>query len=640
MPSISFKALLTSLMLVFLVQGCSMDLSRPGRDKSVMVDASGQITDSDRSRLRLQGQGLMDRASNSPPPLRDQLYLQAAQSFLRAEDYGSAEQAAAEVNTARLGDEALFGWTLVSAEVKLKKGEPAQALKDLSGQQPERLSSEQQSRYYQLLADVQQQAGNYLESAKARTKLEPLLKTPDARQANQGALLRSLMQLSDSSLDLLQPNPPDVLGGWMELARIAKRHDSNLSGAGTEIDGWRQKFPNHPASGGILGQGLEQGLKEGKAQTQTQYQSMEQIAVLLPLSGPLKDPATAIRNGIMAAQSTQPAQQRTRLKFYDSSNPKTLDAIYQQALDEGAVAVIGPLDKEGTAQLVKRGDLPVPTLALNRVDADSRPPGNLFQFALAPEDEAEQVAERAWQDGHRQALMLIPDTAWGQRTADAFLKRWRDLGGTLVEQQSYKEKEHDFSAPIRKLLKINTTVAQVKAQQLKGKAKVDEPQRRLDADFLFLAASPEKAREIRPQLQFNFAGNLPLYATARIYEGTPNNRLDRDLNGIRFPDQPWLLIDDTGPLSREAVAKLFPASRNRLPRLHAMGIDAYQVIFRLASMSGHSERSYQGKTGALRLDDRGQLRARLTWAQMANGVPKLLGNSPTGAAGFDSGFNQ
>jgi outer membrane PBP1 activator LpoA protein len=632
MPSISIKGLLAGFALLLLINGCSMDLSRSSRETSSSVDPSGVTTEADRSRLRFQGQTLLDRASNSPPPLRDQLYLEAAQAFLRGEDYQNASNAAAEVNTARLGDEELFNWSILSAEIKLKRSEPTQALKDLISLDMAGRSTGQQERYYQVLVDAQQMSGNYLESAKARTQLDPLLKTPEAQRTNQLALLRSLTQLSDSSLDLLQPSPPGVLGGWMELARIAKRHGNDLGAARDDIQGWRQKFPAHPATRGILEQGLEQGLNQSMARSQAQYQSLEQIAVLLPLSGTLKDPATAIRNGIMAAHSVQPAQQRASLKFYDSSNVKALDAIYQQALDEGAVAVIGPLEKEGTALLIRRGDLPVPTLALNRVDSDSRPPGNLFQFALAPEDEAEQVAERAWQDDHRRALMMIPDSAWGQRTADAFVKRWQQLGGTLVEQQVYKEKEHDFSLPIRKLLKIGTSVSQVKAQQRKGGAAQSQPQRRSDADFLFLAASPEKAREIRPQLQFNFAGDLPLYATARIYEGTPNNRLDRDLNGIRFPDQPWLLINDQGSLSRDAVAKLFPASRNRLPRLHAMGIDAYQLVFRLRSMTGDTGRSFPGKTGTLQLDHKHHIHAQLTWAQMTNGVPKLLGNSQAASA--------
>lgn len=634
MPRISLCRLLTGLTLLLMLGGCTMDLSRFSRESPSSTNVSGVTTKSDRSRLQLKGKGLMEQASNSPPPLRDQLYLQAAEVFLQADDYQAADTAAAEINGARLADADLFNWNLLTAGIWLKKGEPARALKGLSTQEPHRQTGEQQLRYYQLLADAQQQAGNFLESAKARTALEPLLKTPEAQRTNQAALLRSLMQLSDSSLDLLQPKPPGVLGGWMELARIGKRHNNDPTAAGSELDGWRQRFSGHPATRGLLEQGVGQSFAQDQpanpqtaaSQSSAKYQSLEQVAVLLPQSGPLKDPATAIRNGIMAANSVLPEQQRPRLKFYDASNPRTLDAVYQQALDEGAVAVIGPLDKEGTAQLIQRGDLPVPTLTLNRVDSDSKPPGNLFQFALAPEDEAEQVAERAWQDGRRMALMLIPDSAWGQRTADAFAGRWRALGGTLVEQKTYKEKEHDFSLPIRQLLKVGTSVAQVKEQQRKsGTAKTDQPQRRTDADFLFLAASPDKARELRPQLQFNFAGDLPLYATARIYEGTPNSRLDRDLDGIRFPDQPWILGNDQSSLSREALAKLFPTSRNRLPRLHAMGIDAYQLVFRLKSMTESPGRSFQGKTGLLQLDAKNQIHGQLTWAQMQSGTPKPLG---------------
>lgn len=647
MLNTSSRYLATGLVLLLWLVGCTMDVGRLTRGGSGPVSSSSLANSGDRARLRLQAQDLQGRATNSPPPLRDQLYMQAAQVFLKADDRRAAEAAAAEVNPARLPDADEFDWKMLNAELKLKQTQPVQAIAELGSLRPAALSPEQQLSYYPLLADAQEAAGNHVDSARSRMTLDPLLKTTEARRDNQLRLVRGLTQLSDSSLELLQPNPPGVLGGWMELARIAKRHANDFTTARGEIEHWRQRFPDHPAPVEQLSQGqAAQGTPQTAAQNgehnlagpdsgatfKTQHpastQPLSQLAVLLPLSGPLKEPAAAIRNGIMAAHQAVPAQDRPRVKFYDASNTKAMDELYQQAIAEGAAAVIGPLDKEGTAQLIQRGDLPLPTLALNRVDSSTQPPKNLFQFALAPEDEAAQVAERIWADGHRQALMLTPDSAWGQRVADAFSQRWRSLGGTLLEQKVYKEKEHDFSLVIRQLLKIGTTVAQHKAQQRQsGSNRPDQPQRRTDADVLFLAASPEKAREIRPQLQFNFAADLPLYATSRIYEGTPDSRLDRDLNGIHFPDQPWLLVNGTDALSREAVAKLFPSSRNRLPRLHAMGIDAYQLVFRLGSMAADPSRTFAGKTGLLRLDERGQVRGRLVWANMTQGVPRLLDRS-------------
>ena len=50
----------------------------------------------------------------------------------------------------------------------------------------------------------------------------------------------------------------------------------------------------------------------------------------------------------------------------------------------------------------------------------SPPPGLLFQFALDPEEEARQVAQRAVADGRMRGLVLLPNNEWGQRVFRAF----------------------------------------------------------------------------------------------------------------------------------------------------------------------------------------------------------------------------
>ncbi|WP_404854442.1 penicillin-binding protein activator, partial [Escherichia coli] len=44
----------------------------------------------------------------------------------------------------------------------------------------------------------------------------------------------------------------------------------------------------------------------------------------------------------------------------------------------------------------------------------------MFQFGLAAEDEARAVASRAWGDGMRRAVALVPRGEWGDRVLAAF----------------------------------------------------------------------------------------------------------------------------------------------------------------------------------------------------------------------------
>jgi len=79
-------------------------------------------------------------------------------------------------------------------------------------------------------------------------------------------------------------------------------------------------------------------------------------------------------------------------------------------VDEGAELIIGPLGREQVSQLSALEQLPVPTLAVNYSE-DSEPAGNLYQFGLSAEDEARQVAQRAWVEGHRTAMILTTDAS-------------------------------------------------------------------------------------------------------------------------------------------------------------------------------------------------------------------------------------
>jgi hypothetical protein len=554
--------------------------------------------------------------------MREQKYMKAVNYYLKADQVSFASNAASHINSANLAPADLLEWHLISADLNLKRGSASQALSSLQDIPPDQASPEQKIRFLESKAQAQKLAGKMLESASTRTELDPLLTSEERKIENQMEIIQTLSALSDTALELLQPNPPGVVNGWMELTRVFKRYGNNFIEARPAYEAWQQRFPGHPVANGLFGRYY------GKVQAQTK--NYAQVAVLLPQSGPLLRVATALRNGITAAYQAQPAHSRPLLRFYDSSNPQTIRSLYQQAVAEGAKAVIGPLDKSAVARLAGSGDLPVALLALNQVLLGGAPPANFYQFALSPEDEARQVAERAWHDRHSRAVALVPKTDWGQRVLEAFAKRWQELGGVLVAQQSYKENSSDFSAQIKKLLNLDKSESRYKKLQKNlGRSMEFEPRLRGDAGFIFLAGNSALARQIRPQLLFHHAGKLPTYSTSRVFSGIVNPRLDRDLNGIRFPDIPWILVKEDGPLSREAVARNFPDSRTAYPRLYAMGIDSFSLISQLERLdNGSSKATLDGKTGTLFLDDINQVHRQLVWAEIKKGRPRLIGYAP------------
>ena len=86
------------------------------------------------------------------------------------------------------------------------------------------------------------------------------------------------------------------------------------------------------------------------------------------------------------------------------------------------------MKKESIDKLAEQHDLPVPTLALNYISSEITPPQNLYQFGLSPEEEARQVAERTWLDGHVNAAVLTPIGPWGDRVYQAVKQRREEIG--------------------------------------------------------------------------------------------------------------------------------------------------------------------------------------------------------------------
>jgi hypothetical protein len=555
------------------------------------------------------------------PPADQALLLRAAENHFRAQNSERASALLARINT-RAVPALEFQKRLLVAELALSNNRPDEAMSLLSEGVPEGADSALRQRFHADMADGFRLSGNLLESARELEELDLLLEDMDKRLNNQLLIIQTLTALTDTALDLLQPDPPGIQGGWMALAQIIKGHTGDTSRIQEQLKGWRERFPSHPAIPGLL-EGYFQKLE-------SQYQRPDHLAILLPKSGPYANAASALRDGFMAAYYQQPLESRPRLQFYDSSDSADTWPLYRQAVDAGADMVIGPLNKEGVAQLARAGELEIPVLALNQVPPDTTPPVTLYQFGLAPEDEARQVAERAWLDGHTRAITFTPSGDWGDRILHAFRNRWERLGGILSEQQRYDAGENDFSDAIQALLNLDESRARRShLQRLFGQNLEFEPRRRGDADFIFLAANPFKARQIRPQFQFHHAADIPIYATSSIYTGLPAPDEDQDLEGIKFPDIPWLLMNEGGtPLARDNLARVLPDSQGAYRRLYAMGIDSFRLLPHLGRLQSSTRETIEGKTGNLYLDSIRQVHRQLVWAEMSRGIPKAIGYAP------------
>lgn len=444
----------------------------------------------------------------------------------------------------------------------------------------------------------------------ALARREPLLEEPEQRAANQRRLWNRMQEAIAAGVPLQTPaGAPPVPAGWMELGRAAAASGGNPFRLRSGLAEWRERHPTHPAALGLV----ETLLAEYRAMTEYP----RQVALLLPLSGRQEAAATAVRDGFVAAYLAQGNEgERPALRIYDTVALGPT-AAYELAVRNGADFIVGPLLKEELAELATAQLPAVPSLALNWADDPVVLPGHMYQYALAPEEEATAAATRAFADGHRRALALVHDTDQGRRMAQSFNAAFTALGGEVLGATVFDPRASDFGAEIRSLLLLTESSARhQRLQSVLGRPLEYEPRRRQDVDFLFLAARPSEGLLIRPQLRFHYASDLPVYATSSIYDAGRGS--NADLDGVLFADMPWRV--GAGDPAYMAQFRAFgPNALERSGRLYAFGADAYRLVPLLHNRSETLAGGVEGQTGRLRVDASGRVQRELEWGRFQRG---------------------
>ncbi len=616
---------------ILLLAGCGGTVSRPdGTTTQIDAEETTQLAEDYTQSGKFLDAALMYSrlAATVPEPTKQHYQLLATESLLNGHYLVQAIQLLDEINIDGLEEPFLIRKTLLEAKIALVKNKPDVTLELLEPLRNLTSTTELVAQTHATRADAYSMSGNILETARERILLESLITDEDQRRENQLQILTALARLSDYALQqLITEPPPNELSGWLELSRIARAYKKRPDELDTQINKWRLSYPQHSAHNDVVEKLL--------FREEVEIFSPRKIALLLPSRNKFAKAATAIKNGFLSVYFAQPDEEnRPVLKFYDSGNDaESFWAAYNTAIADGADFIVGPLDKPSVNLLSESADLDVPTMALNYSgtvsNSDNTPgstPKNLFQFGLSPEDEAEQVAERAWLNGYNSALILVPQGKWGERVHHAFKHRWEQLGGVVAEYQTYNPQKNDFSGPIRKVLNIDESERRHSLLHATINHKTYfSPRRRKDVDFVFIAAFPRQARQIRPQLKFHHAADLPVFATSHIFTGKINAQMDRDMNGVFFGDMPWVLPGETHHEElKKQIIKLWPNASEKYVRLYALGIDAYNMIPSLNRLIAYRSEFYQGETGNLYLDDNNRIHRRLLWLGFKRGIPEIL----------------
>jgi branched-chain amino acid transport system substrate-binding protein len=178
------------------------------------------------------------------------------------------------------------------------------------------------------------------------------------------------------------------------------------------------------------------------------------VALILPLS--------AQGNAGVTAQSMRSAAELALAEFNtpdlqllvkdDGGNAGGAQQAAQQAIDEGAELILGPLFAHSVApvgQIARARNIPVIAFS-----TDSNVAGRgVYLLSFLPESDVERLVGYAQQQGKRSFAAAIPDNPYGTVVEAAFKQAAARRGGRIVALERYSFDRAQMQASVRNLAK-------------------------------------------------------------------------------------------------------------------------------------------------------------------------------------------
>lgn len=565
---------LASCLMAALFAGCSTMTVAPAASPEQIA----AITLLEQGQSQEAAQRLESLAALATGSQRSALLADAAFAWHSAGDTTRARALMPQVHPHQLAGASKARYALLTAELALVDGQPADAFDALDADidtVPAAILSRWQLARAAALEATHDTFGAAMERAHADAQL-----AGPARAENQRAIERLLARLDAATLGSKTAALPlghplynfaghALLNRGMPLPRPFDRGEQ-----------WRFDAGDRPAAD-----------HDG-------YRPPVKLAVLLPLSGTLATAAAPVRDGLLAGYYGE-SRRRPEIDFYDTAGTAAgAIGAYGKAVAAGADFIVGPLGRDEVSAVFGESELPVPMLALNR--GVSPPPPGSAGFSLAPEDDGIMAAEYLLSREHRKVLVIGSDDDSGKRAVGTFRERFAQRGGTVVATISVTDA----------LGNIGT-----------------ELQNAGPVDAIFLALKGSQARAVAPQLANAGLAGHSRVATSQLTIGTGKPEQDSALDGIVFPTEAWLAYGIPALPPAAQTSELLPTARGPASRLFAFGFDAWKITAYLERLATRADGELQGATGTLRLDGFGNIVRTPAWSIFSSGRPMPIAHA-------------
>ena len=413
----------------------------------------------------------------------------------------------------------------------------------------------------------------YLKAAKLRMSIAPFISQQDEYLSNHRHIWQLLAKLNKEQLKQARMNTPDtILKQWLTLRMLARHNLLMLNSQIKAINDWQESNPIHPAA---LIPPFEIAAIRIAAQKRPNV-----IAVLLPFEGKYSRYGKAIRDGLMSA--FYQTDYRPKIMFYSVKVDQNFVDFYNDAINDGAELIIGPLFKPQLEALYNietiNNTLAVPTIALNKLHVDTSAdktlaprvkPRNLIEYSLSRNDEVSTLIRLTNHLEFKRAVIIGQNEKWAKDDAQTFTRLFNNNGGEVLNTQFFNTNKEQ-SKIVQQALSIDKSKSRIKKLRWAlGNNILAEPRRRQDIDSIILLAKPKQATTLRPILSFHYANDISLLSTSAIYRGYSNSFIDKDLNGIIFTDLPLITKKNY------IVSRYY--QRSKMIRMYGFGIDAFSI---------------------------------------------------------------
>ena len=515
------------------------------------------------------------------------------------------------INPEELNDVSFLNYSLLESKVSNSEDELNVAFQKLESNRilsiEKNLNDEALIDLYKEKSAIALTLGELKTSIQYDVKLHNLISSKEIKSKLHNETLAKLISQPYKKLQQCKNNADLIVGAWCDLGLEIRDTQLNFQTRADAYQNWRERYPDHSAAQFAV-------IPSYVHDAQTEKR---QIALLLPLEGEYLSPSKNFIEGFLNGYFNslkRNEDNRQTIKIFNSSEDGILNS-YQDAMKLNPQIIIGGFRQSEAKDLLSLETYEVPTIILNDFDQLNYPEReNLFFFSNSQGDEISHIISDMWYRGIQSVIVITPDHLWGLQASEAFQSGWVARGGIILDTVIFNQDTRDFTDLLKRPLHIDTSEKRGLFLKRFVNSKLDlSSRRRNDIDGIVLFAYSDKARQIKPALNYLFANDIPVYSSSRIYNDVEEPNLYRDLDDIKFAGMPWSL---EGSLQQELNIDetLHPEYR----QLYTRGFDSFLLSQNLREPSFAQNIPLLGATGVLRLKNN-MVTKDPYWYQFKNG---------------------